>query len=245
MPSIASNSEEPPSQLARAFQARALPLLCTPTHPRDVRPRVTLEAWLGAIQVLQRRELSAPTRARLGDSRAVCAELLGVLDGTEPGEGRASDRTMHLATASGRIHGLCTMFACPGGTFVELLVTAPWNLLGPDDPSDPRTVRGAGTALVAAASEWSARRGCGGAVALQAATLRASAFYERLGFRAMRVDDAPLSLVPPGEAGWSSSILRLARGRPGGEERESPWMLLEPRRAPWAAAERVAIPAAG
>jgi hypothetical protein len=123
------------------------------------------------------------------------------------------------------------MFACPRGTFVELLATAPWNLLGPTDPRDPRTVRGAGTALVQAARQWSARRGCGGAVALQAANARAAAFYERLGFRAMHAGDAPLSLVPPGDAGWSPSVLRLSRGHPGSEESASPWMLLEPRQA--------------
>jgi hypothetical protein len=230
MPSL-SATEDPPSSIARAFGARAVPILCSAIPPRDAEARSTLAAWLDAIPVLEARRLSAQTRARLGDSRAVCAELARVLDGTEPGEGRASERTLHVATARGRAQGLCSMFACPGGTFVELLVTAPWNLLGPDDPGDPRTVRGAGTALVEVASSWSARRGCGGAVALQAATLRAAAFYERLRFRAMRADDDPLSIVPAGNAGWSASILRLAGGRPGVEERESPWMVLPARAA--------------
>jgi hypothetical protein len=152
---------------------------------------------------------------------------------------------MHLAIARGRVHGMCSMFVCPSGTFVELLVTAPWNLLDGGDPSDPRTVRGAGTALVEAASRWSAGRGCGGVVALQAATLRAAEFYERLGFRRMRADDDPLALVPRGEGGWSSSILRLAHGHPGAEERRSPWMLLEARRACTPAAVGIGIPAVG
>lgn len=231
MPSTSNPSDEPPSLLARVVQPRALPFVCTAVPARDPETRATLQAWLDAIPVLERRTLAAQTRARLGDSRDVCAELARVLDGTERGEGRASERTLHLATARGRVHGISSMFACPGGTFVELLVTAPWNLLGPDDPSDPRTVRGAGTALVASAIAWSLRRGRGGTVALQSATLRAAEFYERLGFRLMRPADAPLSLVPPGEGGWSSSVMRLARGRPGAEERESPWMLLEPRAA--------------
>ena len=226
-----ATSEEPPSSIARAAPARAVPLLCSAVPAHDADARATLDAWLGAIPVLEARRLSAGTRARLADSRAVCGELARVLAGAEPGEGRAAERTLHVASARGRTQGLCTMFACAGGTFVELLVTAPWNLLGPEDPGDPRTVRGAGTALVSVASRWSAARGAGGAVALQAATVRAAAFYERLGFRPMRADDAPLSLVPAGEAGFSPSVLRLALGRPGPEERESPWMLLEPRRA--------------
>jgi hypothetical protein len=240
MPSLCT-SEEPPSSTARALAARAIPILCTAVSPHDAETRATLAAWLDAIPVLEARRLSAPTRARLADSRAVCGELARVLAGTEEGEGRASERTLHVAAARGRAQGLCSMFACPGGTFVELLVTAPWNLLGPDDPGDPRTVRGAGTALVEVASRWSARRGLGGAVALQAATLRSATFYERLGFRTLRRDDDPLSLVPPGDAGWSPSILRLAGGRPGAEERESPWMVLPARRI----AAQAAIPAFG
>jgi hypothetical protein len=241
MPSC-TTSEEPPSSIARALQARAAPISSSIVSARDLGARATLDAWLDAIPILEARRLSAPTRARLADSRAVCGELARVLAGAEAGEGRASERTLHLATARGRTQGLCTMFGCAGGTFVELLVTAPWNLLGPDDPGDPRTVRGAGTALVSVASRWSAARGCGGAVALQAATSRAAAFYERLGFRALRAEDDPLSLVPAGDAGWSASILRLARGRPGPEERESPWMVLEPR--PAAATARIAVASA-
>jgi len=241
VPSIGNTSEEPPSSLARAASAARASILCTPTHPRDPGVRATLQAWLDAIPVLERRPLTADTRARLADSRTVVGELARVLDGSEPGEGRTADRSLHLATARGRVHGVCSMFACPRATFIELLVTAPWNLLGPGDPPDPRTVRGAGTALVAAASTWSAARGCGGAVALQAATLRAATFYERMGFRPIRPDDGPLGLVPPGDAGWSPEILRVAAGRPGPKEREMPWLLLAPRQAFAAAAQ---LPAA-
>ena len=231
MPTMSSTSEDPPSSLARAEAPARASILCTSANPRDRGVRATLEAWLEAIPILERRALSAPTRTRLEDSLAVCRELARVIDGIEAGEGRAAERTLHLATVRGRVQGLCTMFGCPGGTFVELLVTAPWNLLGPGDPPDPRTVRGTGTALVAAASSWSAVRGCGGAVALQAATLRAAAFYERLGFRRMRPEDRPLALVPPGDEGWSPEILRVAAGRPGLREHEMPWLFLEAGRA--------------
>jgi GNAT superfamily N-acetyltransferase len=244
VPSIASTSEEPPSSLARAAAvARASPVVCTSTDPRDPGTRATLQAWLDAIPVLERRPLSPTTRGRLEDSRAVIAELARVLSGTEEGEGRASERMLHLATSRGRVHGICSMFACPRATFIELLVTAPWNLLGPEDPPDPRTVRGAGTALVAAASTWSVARGCGGAVALQAATLRAAAFYERLGFRRMHAADGPLGLVPSGASGWSPEILRVAAGQPGPKERDMPWLYLEPGRA--FAAPRPMMPAVG
>ena len=230
MPRTSNSSEEPPSSIARALAARAISFHCTTVPPEDRAPRAVLGAWLEAAEVLDRRSLSPRTRARLGDFRAVASELARVLDGTEDGEGRTSDRSVVVAVDDrGRVQGLCSMFACPGATFVELLVTAPWNVLGPEDPPDPRTVRGAGTALVEAASRWSVARGCGGAVALQAATLRAAEFYDRLGFRPMGAGDAPLRLVPPGERGWSASILRLATGRPERVERESPWMLLEAR----------------
>jgi GNAT superfamily N-acetyltransferase len=231
VPSIVSTSEEPPSSLARAVPARAASPHCAALAPDDPAPRATLAAWLDAAAVLERRPLTARTRARLADFRVVAAELARVLDGVEDGEGRTSERTTYAATERGRVQALGSMFACPRATFVELLVSAPWNLLGPGDPPDPRTVRGAGTALVEVASRWSTARGCRGAVALQAATVRAAAFYERLGFRPMRADDDPLALVPSGERGWSASILRLAAGRPDVEERESPWMVLEPRAA--------------
>jgi hypothetical protein len=245
VPSTCSTSEDPPTHLARAAVARAFPIVCTTAPAADPAVRATLQAWLDAIPVLERRPLSTRTRARLADSRAVCTELARVLDGAEAGEGRTSERTMHLATACNRVQGMSSMFACPAGTFVELLVSAPWNLLDRDDPCDPRTVRGAGTALVAAAMRWSVARGCGGAVALQAANAGAVEFYERLGFRAMRADDDPLAIVPPGDAGWSPSILRVACGRPGAEERRTPWMLLEASGARRTAAEQAPIPAVG
>jgi len=227
-----STCEDPPSQLARLVQGRAPGIaVSTALDARDPAAHATLRSWLDAIAVLERRDLSPRTRARLGDSRRLCGELDRVLAGVEPGEGCAPERTLHVALARGRVHGMASMFARPGGTFIELLVTAPWNVLGADDPPDPRTVRGAGTALVAAASEWSRRRGCGGRVALQAENRRALVFYDRLGFRPMRPEDHPLSLVPRGRQGWSTSIVRVARGRCGVEEARSPWLLLDPRRA--------------
>lgn len=228
MPSC-SSCEDPPSQLARAAAAaRAPSIVCSTLHPCAPAPRAALEAWLKAVPVLQRRELTDRTRLRLEDARRLCEELARVLTGEEPGEGRPAERTLHVAVARGRVLALSSMFACPRGTFIELLVTAPWNVLGPDDPSDPRTVRGAGSALVWAAARWSWRRGCAGRVALQAENARALAFYEHLGFCGMRPEDLPLTLVPPGELGWSGSILRLARGRAGAEEARSPWLLLDP-----------------
>jgi hypothetical protein len=226
-----STSEEPPSKLARAVEGRAPTILSTIVEPQDRAAPAALEAWLEAISVLQRRDLSAPTRMRLRDAQRICGELGRVLAGVEPGEGLASERTLHLALARGRIHAISSMFACAGGTFIELLVTAPWNVLGADDPPDPRTVRGAGTALVTAAVEWSWRRGCGGKVALQAENRRALAFYHRLGFFRMCPEDRPLSLVPRGKDGWSRAIVRVAQGRPGAEEERSPWLLLDPCRA--------------
>ena len=230
------NTEEPPSSTARVLQARAPSIVTLQVQLPAPLAQTTLRTWLEAVPLLARRDLSAATRDRLGDARRITEELANVLAGVEPGEGRASERTLHVALARDRVQGLCSMFACPRGTFIELLVSAPWNVLGPRDPPDPRTVRGAGTALIEAAVAWSARRGTGGRVALQAENPRAAAFYERLGFHRMVPGDDPLSVVPPGERGWSPEIQRVAQGRPGAEEARSPWVVLEPRQVPAAAA---------
>jgi GNAT superfamily N-acetyltransferase len=221
-------SEEPPSSGARAHPARATRIVTLQVELPAPLAQITLRSWLEAIPLLERRDLTAATRARLEDARRITEELTNVLAGVEPGEGRGSERTLHLALARDRVQGLCSMFACPRGTFIELLVSAPWNVLGPRDPPDPRSVRGAGTALVEAAATWSARRGCGPRVALQSDNPRAVAFYERIGFHAMTPADDPLSLVPPGERGWSPAVVRVAQGRPGVEERRSPWLVLDP-----------------
>jgi GNAT superfamily N-acetyltransferase len=222
--------EEPPSPTAHPLQGRAPSIVTLQVPPHDPAARNALEAWLDAIPLLLQRDLTPTTRTRLADDGRIAEELASVLDGREPGEGRGPDRTLHLALARDRVQGLCSMFACPGGTFVELLVAAPWNVLGRQDPPDPRTVRGAGTALIEVASLWSARRGTGGRVALQAENPRAAAFYERLGFRPLLPRDEPLTIVPPGERGWSPEIVRVAMGRPSAAEVRSPWLVLEPLR---------------
>ncbi|HET9596009.1 MAG TPA: N-acetyltransferase [Anaeromyxobacteraceae bacterium] len=224
-------TEEPPSPIARAAPARAPRITCVGVGLADPGARATLQAWLEVAPALARRTGSRQTRTRLADARRIGRELARVLDGLEPGEGRAADRTLHLAVALGRVHAVSSMFACPGGTFVELLVTAPWNLLGAADPPDARTVRGAGKALVAAAAAWSRARGCGGAVALQAGNPRCAEIYDHLGFRELRPEDDPLALVPQGARGWSPEILRVAAGRPGPAERRRPWLVLPGARA--------------
>ena len=237
-------SEEPPSSSARALQARATSIVTLQVELPAPLAQTTLRAWLEAIPLLERRDLTAATRARLGDARRITEELSNVLAGVEPGEGCASERTLHLALARDRVQGVCSMFACPRGTFIELLVSAPWNVLGPKDPPDPRCVRGAGTALIEAASTWSARRGCGGRVALQSDNPRAVAFYERLGFHRMTRADDPLSVVPRGERGWSPAVVRVAQGQPGVEEERSPWLVLERRQATTVAGLPAAAPVA-
>jgi GNAT superfamily N-acetyltransferase len=225
---LRSTCDDPPSTIARAVEARATAVATATLERDDPEARDTLDAWLDAITVLERRALTPPTRIRLEDARRISTELGRVLAGSEPGEGRAPERTLHVALARGRVHAMSSMFACPGGTFIELLVTAPWNILGPEDPADPRTVRGAGSALITEAVAWSRRRGCGGRVALQAENARALALYERLGFHRMGPADVPLSLVPQGVAGWRDSILRVAAGECGAEEARSPWLVYDP-----------------
>ncbi len=228
------SSEEPPERRARSTQGRAtfelLPLL----SPRDPVVRSTLAGWLGAAEALAARPLSRRTRLKLDDCRRIGGELLRVLSGEEPGEGTSDARRVLAVSARGRIQALTSAFLCPRATFVELLVAAPWNLLAAEDPPDLRAARGAGAALLAALVERSRARGGGGRLALLAENPRSRERYERLGFRRMDPADRPLTLVPPGGAGFSPSILRLAAGSPGPEEERSPWMLLEPPAArPW------------
>lgn len=221
------SSDEPPERTARPDKGRAS--LCSEhVSTRDPSWCITLEDWLGAIHQLEGSPVSPLTRAKLQDSHRICKELLHVLRGTEPGEGRACERSLIAVRALGWTQALSSMFACPGGTFIELMATAPWNLLGKDDPADPRTLHGAGSALIKQAVSWSRLRGCGGRVALQAENPRTLGFYERIGFRRMAPDDGPLALVPRGESDWSPEILRVAQGCPGPEEERAPWLVLDP-----------------
>jgi GNAT superfamily N-acetyltransferase len=210
--------------------------------PDDPDLLATLREWdWVARSLLTRGAVCAATRPRLEDSRRIVGELCRVLAGEEEGEGVSRERLVFAARAGGRVQAVVALFACPRSVFVELLATAPWNLLGPGDPADARTVRGAGTTLVNHASTFSRRLGRGGRVALQAENPRALALYERLGFQRMQPSDAPLALVPRGEDGWSPAVLRLAQKKASREDAQSPWMLLDPERPPRLAA----VPARG
>lgn len=220
------SADDPPKPISRPSAAPATFDL-ERLSPNDTSWWSTLRGWQLTISTLRRGAVSTSTRVRLGDAERICDELLRVLQGAEPGEGRARDRVLFEVRGRDVVQALATMFACPGGTFIELIVTAPWNLLGEADPVDSRTIRGAGSALIRHAVSWSRLRGCGGRIALQAENPRTLAFYERAGFRRMQPEDDPLELVPPGDLNWSPEILRLAHRipDPGGER--SPWLVLD------------------
>jgi GNAT superfamily N-acetyltransferase len=240
VPSVCSR-EEPPEPGARPHEGRATFEL-HPLHPQDPEPRATLQLWLDAIPALAGWPLTPLTRLKLEQCGRIASELSRVLSGAEEGEGTTEARTLHAASCGGRVQALASMFACPGGTFIELIVSAPWNLLGPGDPRDARTVRGAGTALLARASAWSRARGCAGRVALQAENTLSLRYYEHLGFTRLTAADDPLRAVPPGPRGHSPSILRVAAGSLGDEERRMPWLLLDPEgRSTAARAEPAAL----
>ncbi len=224
--------DEPDERRARLEHGRASFRIAQDLDPRDSALHATLRGWdWVARSLLSRGAVAAQTRTKLEDSRRIVAELLRVLGGDEPGEGTDAERHVAAAVADGRVQAVAALFACPRAVFVELVATAPWNLLAPGDPPDARSVRGAGGALLSHAERWSLVGGRGGRVALQAENPRALGVYERLGFARMRPSDAPLALVPRGDHGWSASILRLAQGRAGAEEERSPWMLLDPARS--------------
>jgi len=216
----------------------------TSLSPDDPELSALLRGWDWVARSLLFRGVGPSTRVRLNDSRRIVGELLRVLGGQEGGEGTAPERLVRAAVQGGRVQAVASVFLCPRATFVELLASAPWNLLGPGDPTDPRTVRGAGLALLRDASALARASGGHGRVALQAENPRSLAYYERLGFARIRPSDGPLGLVPRGGTGWSPPVLRLARGEPGPQERSSPWLVLDPERLAATAAIRVAGPPA-
>lgn len=219
-------SDEPFERSARL--PRAASFRIHPLDPGDPHLLALLRRWDWIARSLLSRGVSPPTRAKLLDWRRVGGELIAVLEGHEDGEGAPGDRLVRAAVHRGEIQAVATIFLCRRAAFVELLVSAPWNLLGPDDPPDARAVHGAARTLVGAASLLGRGAGAGGRVALQAENPRCQAFYERMGFALMRPSDAPLALVPRGKKGWSAPVVRLARGEAGPEERRAPWMLLDP-----------------
>ena len=183
------------------------------------------KAFLGA------GELDTETRLRLEDDLRIVEELRRVLAGDEPGEGTDRERELCVVRGGGRMQGVCSLFECPGGVFLELLATAPWNLVRGSHGRDLRAFPGVGKALLARAAELSELNGHGGRIALQAENPRCLELYLRLGFALMQPEDEPLALVPRGDGGWSASLLRVAAGKPGAEEARSPWLVLDPARA--------------
>ena len=223
-PMIATSFEDPAERIARPAPGVGFTILTV--DARDGALAAELTAWRVIAMALAAREEAAATRVRLEDDHRIVGELADSLAGAEARE----DRRYLVAVATGRVQAVCALFDCAGGAFVELVATAPWNLVRRAQP-DPRAAPGAGAALVAAAERRARARGCGGRVALQAENARARHAYERLGFAAMQSSDVPLALVPPGEVGWwSDSIARLARGCPAPEDVLAPWMPRDPER---------------
>lgn len=224
-----------------ALPGRAEEIRLHRSHPHDPVLRAALREWdWTARGLLARGAVIHETRLRLEDGRRIQQELSNVLDGVEPGEGTATHRNLFVARAGGRIQAVASMFTCPRAVFVELVATAPWNLLAAADPEDARTVRGAGSTLVQHARTWSLATGRGGRVALQAENPRCRAYYEHHGFERMTATDRPFELVPPGDHGFSPEVRRVAEGREGPAEEKSPWMLLDPARLPFSGS--VAVP---
>jgi hypothetical protein len=221
-------SDEPSERSARPLRAASFRILSL--SPGDPALPTLLRRWDWIARSLLSRTQSNSTRARLADWRRIAGELLAVLEGHEDGEGAPAERLVRAAVHRGELQALATIFLCPRAAFVELLVSAPWNLLGPDDPPDARAVHGAARALLVGASALACAAGAGGRVALQAENPRCQALYEHLGFTLMRPSDAPLALVPRGKKGWSEPVLRLARGQAGPEERRAPWLIFDPER---------------
>ncbi|HTN53226.1 MAG TPA: N-acetyltransferase [Anaeromyxobacter sp.] len=226
-----ATTEDPLERRARPFAGRAT-FTVERLDPPDPRLHASLREWdWVARSLLSGGAILPATRTLLEDHRRIAGELSRVLAGAEDGEGTAGERIVRGAFRAGRLQAATTVFPCRRAVFVELLVTAPWNLLGPEDPADARVCRGAGTTLLAFAEARSLALGLGGRVALQAENRRCLGYYRRLGFELMRPDDQPLTLVPCGATGFSASIRRLAGGAPGPEEIRSPWLLRDPARA--------------
>ena len=227
---MTSSLDDPHERYARAAARAGLTL--HHLDPGDASLRAGLAEWERLARTfLGADELDAETRSRLEDDLRIVEELRRVLAGDEPGEGTARERELWVVRGAGRMQGVCSLFECPGGVFIELLATAPWNLVRGARGRDLRAVPGVGRALLAQVAELSELNGHGGRVALQAENPRCLELYRRLGFALMQPEDGPLALVPRGEHGWSASLLRVAAGKPGDEEARSPWLVLDQARA--------------
>jgi hypothetical protein len=228
----ATSFDDPEKRRARpVLQPGRAGFTIDPVSPSDPALNLALREWdWMARGLLARGAVSAQTRPNLEDSRRIVGELGRVLAGDEPGEGIQEHRSVFVARRIGCIQAAAALFASPRAVFVELVATAPWNLLGAADPPDARMVRGAGTALLQHASAWSLATGGGGRVSLQAENPRCRAYYEWLGFERMTAADEPYTLVPRGPRGFSEPVRRVAEGREGPDEQRSPWMLFDPAR---------------
>lgn len=227
---MTSSLDDPHERYARVAARAGLTL--HHLDPGDASLRAGLAEWERlARALLGAGELDAETRSRLEDDLRIVEELRRVLAGEEPGEGTARERELCVVRGAGRMQGVCSLYECPGGVFIELLATAPWNLVRGPRGRDLRAVPGVGKALLDHAQALSELNGHGGRIALQAENPRCLELYRRLGFAVMQPEDEPLALVPRGERGWSASLLRVAAGKPGAEEATSPWLVLDPARA--------------
>ncbi|BDG07345.1 N-acetyltransferase [Anaeromyxobacter paludicola] len=200
--------------------------------PPDAALLGLIHEWEAKARELRRRDVAAETRRRLSDDERLLFDLEETLTGEKPGEADAPGRVLRVARSGGRVQAVAALFRCRRAIFVEYLVAAPWNLLGPDDPPAIESRRGAGTALLVQAVRTSLAVGRGGRVALQAENPRCLAVYEHLGFQRMRPADLPRTLVPSREGWWTEPAARLAAGVESLAERESPWLLFDPARAP-------------
>ncbi|MFL5300100.1 MAG: N-acetyltransferase [Anaeromyxobacteraceae bacterium] len=202
--------EEPPERSARP--SRRAGISCDLLLGPDEVSRL-VASWLADACVLEARPLSEASLLRLRDFRRISEELRRVVLGDEDGEGTQEARTFHAAASAGRIQAVAALFACPRATFVEYLLAAPWNLLGPEDPPDLRVVRGAGQALLAKASAWSFARDAGGRVALQAENPAAS--------RSTRASGSPRSGSPTIPSRSSRAAVAGGRRRSAASPRDA------------------------
>lgn len=129
------------------------------------------QTWMAAYLNTLTDSLPSNIRDRFSDNVGIGGAILRVATSSP-------DRIRVIRDADGNMQAATSLEIRSDRVHVSLLATAPWNVTG----NDPRSVKGAGKAMMAEIVRESIRQGKNGQVDLYAVP-NARGFYESVGFR--------------------------------------------------------------